>query len=412
MKKRNGFLVIVLLVAALTAVQAQTEGTFGTGLTWALSGDGTLTIGGSGTMPVSMSGGSPASGGAYQPWVSVLNSITSVVIEDGVTGTLSIGAFANCANVAQITIGKGITEIRDSVFQGTAITSIVIPEQIVSISLDTFRGANRLETVYFNAVNCGDMGAILDYPPFHQSKTPALKNIVIGDTVVRIPAQLFLGANTVTSLTIGSHVTEIGMHAFADCSGLTSIVIPDSVQTIRNFAFRNCSSATSIVLGSDLSVVMPGAFTGSKITELTIPENVTRLSGGCFGNSTRLKTVYFNATALTQTDVDSPFSDSQQLESIIFGDNVRQIPSAIAKNLTGLYSVTIGRRVNRFNGYYAFEGCLALEEVICNATRPPALDNSQFSGVDKSYVIVRVPASAVAAYQAANNWKDFTIEAQ
>jgi hypothetical protein len=213
-------------------------------------------------------------------------------------------------------------------------------------------------------------------------------------------------------LTIEAGVTEIGERAFADCTGLTAIAIPDTVQNIKNFAFQNCASAASITLGSDLSGVMPGAFTGSKITELTIPQNVIRLSGGCFGNSTRLKTVYFNATALTITDVSSPFSGSQQMESIVFGDNVRQIPSAIAKGLSGLYSITIGRRVNQFNGYYAFEGCLALEEVIINAPRPPALDNSQFGGVDKSYVVVRVPASAVAAYKAANNWKDFQIEAQ
>jgi hypothetical protein len=363
-------------------------------------------------MPVSMSGGSPASGGAYQPWVSVINQIKSIVIEDGVTGPLSIGAFEDCVNTTKITIGKGITEIRNYAFRSTAIISIVIPEQIASIEPNAFQGANRLETVYYNAANCANIGSILDYPPFHKTKTPALKTIVIGDAVTRIPAQIFSGANTVTSLTIGSGVTEIGEHAFADCTALTSIAIPDSVQTIKNFAFRNCNSATSITLGSDLSIVMPGAFSGSKITELTIPENVIRLAGGSFGNSTRLKTVHFNATALAQTDIESPFSDSQLLENMIFGDNVRQIPAAIAKDLTGLFSVTIGRRVNKFNGSDAFQGCLALEEVISNATRPPALDNSQFKGVDKSFVVVRVPEAAVDAYKAANNWKDFTIEAQ
>lgn len=406
MKKTTLILAVALLVSALTVLQAQASGTFGTGLTWALSEDGVLTVGGNGAMPISMSGGS------HQPWASVKNQIKSVVIEDGVTGTLSIGAFADCVNAAQITIGKGITEIRDQAFRGTAIASIVIPEQIASIGLDAFKGANRLETVYYNAANCSDMGAILDYPPFHKTKTPAIKTIVIGDTVTRIPAQIFSGANTVTSLTIGSGVTEIGGHAFADCTGLPSIAIPDSVQTIRNFAFRNCNSATSITLGRALSTVMPGAFSGSKITELTIPENIIRLAGGSFGDSTQLKTVYFNATAITQTDIESPFSGSQLLENMIFGDNVRQIPAAIAKDLTGLSSVTIGRRVNKFNGNYAFQGCLALEEVICNATRPPALSNGQFGGVDKSYVVVRVPEAAVNAYKAANNWKDFTIEAQ
>jgi hypothetical protein len=412
MKKKTFMLAIGLLAAALTAAQAQTSGAFGEGLTWALSGDGVLTLSGSGTMPTSMTGGSPTSGGAYKPWVAVANQIKSVVIEDGVSGPLSIGAFADCVNVTQVTIGKSITRIRNGAFRGTAITSIIIPEQIVDIELDGFNGANKLETIYFNAANCADMGAILDYPPFHRTKTPALKTIVIGSTVARIPAQLFSGANTITTLTIENGVTEIGMHAFANCTGLTGIAIPDSVVTIRNFAFENCSNATSITLGTDLATVMPGAFTGSKITELTIPENVIRLNEGCFANSTRLKTVYFNATACAQIGAGSPFSGSQLLESIIFGDNVRQIPPYIGAKLTGLYSITLGRRVNQFSGSYSFYGCLALEEVIINAPRPPRLDNSQFDGVDKSFVVLRVPAASVDAYKAANNWKDFTIEAQ
>ena len=352
--KFNKFFAAAIFFALQFCVQntflfAQTQGTFPSGVTWALSSNGTLTISGKGQMPTSMSGGSQQSGGAFQPWESVRNNITSVIIEDGVTGSLSIGAFAACSNLTQVTLGRGITELRGGAFRGTGITSIVIPEQIVRIELDAFTGANRLEKVYYNAVNCADMGAILDYPPFHGTKTPALQTIVIGDKVLRIPEQIF----------------SIGMEAFS----------------------------------------------GTRITELTIPQNVSRIRNASFGNSTRLKKVYFNSANCQNVDVDSPFSGCGILESIIFGDNVRQIPQYIAAGLNGLYTVTIGSRVNTI-GYAAFMSCVALEEVTNKVPRPLALvgdGNAIFNSVDTSFITLRVPSASLAAYKTANIWKDFQI---
>jgi hypothetical protein len=414
MKKKTVILGFALLLGALTAVQAQTSGTFGEGLSWALSGSGTLTISGSGTMPTSMTGGSPTSGGAYQPWVAVKNQIKSVVIEDGVSGVLSVGAFAGCANLTQVTIGKGITNMRAGVFRDSGITSITIPEQISDFDPDTFAGAAKLETVYYNAINCGDFTTLYVCPTFQNTKCPALKTVVIGDSVLRIPASVFSSITTLTSLTIGKGVTEIAERAFQYCSNLQTLVIPGNVQTIGHAAFAECNGLTSLTLEDGINHIGATAFTGAKLTELTIPASVSELRSGAFGNFSRLETVYFNATNCENLDVDSPFTKCEVLTTLIFGDNVRQLPKYIGENLTGLESVTLGRRITQI-GQYAFAGCTYLMEVTNNSPRPYAfvgLGNGVFENVDKSYVTVRVPASAVAAYKAANLWKDFTIEAQ
>jgi hypothetical protein len=398
-------LVVLQIVSNTTAVQAQTQGTFGSGLTWAIS-NGTLRISGNGPMPVSLSAGSK-----LQPWESVRNTITAVVIEDGVT-MLGIGAFAGCTLLNSITLGKGVTNLPNAIVQGTAITSITIPEQIVKIENGAFAGASKLETVYFNAVNCDDVMSLLTGAPFALAKCPALKTIVIGDTVQKIPEAMFEEINSLTSLTIGKNVTVIGKNAFRGCPNLTSIVIPDKVQTVYYRAFGGCAGVTSITLGSNLSEIWGEAFAGTRITELTIPENITKIRSRAFGCSPRLRTVYFNATNCENVDVDSPFNGSQILENIIFSDNVRGIPAYIARGLTALESITIGSRINAI-GTAAFSDCIALEEIINRAARPqPFVGNGgrNFDKTDKSFCTLRVPSASLAAYRAANIWKDFKIE--
>jgi hypothetical protein len=190
MVKKTIILIIALLVVGLTVIHAQASGTFGTGLSWALSGDGTLRISGNGTMPVSVLGAD-----SNNPWFALKNRITSAVIEDGVT-TLSLGAFDGCTMLTSITIGKGITVIPNFIVRGTAITSIIIPEQIAKIEVDAFAGANKLDTVYFNAVNCDDFMEPYGAFPFPSTRCPALKTVVVGDTVKRIPDLTFSGATT------------------------------------------------------------------------------------------------------------------------------------------------------------------------------------------------------------------------
>jgi len=382
---------------------AQTSGTFDGGITWAISG-GTLKISGNGPMPRSYPAANP-------PWNSIKNTITEVIIEDGVT-TLPNSAFAGSTMLTNVTIGKGVTAIPNMSFGNTGITSITIPEKIAEIENNAFNGANKLETVIFNAVNCADVTTPITGPPFDGNKTPALKKVVIGDSVKRIPANIFSDVTGLTSLTIGKGVTEIGDRAFRRCNNLASIVIPGNVQTVGAFAFDGCVGLTSISLESGVDKILQGAFSGTRITELTIPDSVSTLRAGSFGSSARLKTVHFNAANCVNIDVNSPFENSDILEKIIFGDNVRQIPTYIAKNLKGLESVTIGSRANQI-GDFAFQGCVNLEEINNKAARPVALRNAMFfQGVDMSFCVLRVPAASVTAYKEANIWKDFkNIEA-
>jgi hypothetical protein len=463
MKKRIAG--IVLLILAQNAF-AQ-SGNFGSNLTWKFSG-GMLTISGNGEMPDTISTGNP-------PWNAHKASITSVVIENGITAignysfngsnhkglqsvtiassvtrigswafenctaltsvvihdsvtTLGSHAFSGCTALASATIGSGVTKILAGTFFKTGLTSITIPKGIVEIAGGSFSGCTRLTTINYNAANAADL-VFMGVKPFDDCN--ALKTIIFGDSVRRIPDFMFYGqanVQTITmgsgvthigesafhnctqlsSLTIGNGVIEIGTRAFMSCSNLREVIIPDSVTIIKNSAFDNCPNLNSLTIGSGVSKIEAAVFRNSGITSLTIPENISEIGNGAFFGSSRLRTVYFNAENCNDFIGTGIFENCRVLSTVIFGDRVRRIPGRALIGMESLDEVTIGSRVNGI-GHYAFDSCKNIMEITIKAARPPALHSSVFYHVDKSFITLNVPTASLNAYKSAEGWKDFQI---
>jgi hypothetical protein len=115
-----------------------------------------------------------------QPWLAHRDSITNLIIEQGVT-TIGTNAFAG-NNLTSVTIPDSVTTLGNSAFSRNNLTSVNIPDSVTTIGIEVFE------------------------------------------------------RNNLTDVTIGKSVTTIGWGAFFDNS-LTSVTIPDSV--ISN-AVRNC----------------------------------------------------------------------------------------------------------------------------------------------------------------------------
>ena len=74
------------------------------------------------------------------PWYDVRASITSAVIESGVS---QIGArvFLDCVNMTSVTIAGSVTSIGNAAFRGcTGLSSITIPESVTTIGEAAFHG--------------------------------------------------------------------------------------------------------------------------------------------------------------------------------------------------------------------------------------------------------------------------------
>jgi len=84
-----------------------------------------------------------------------------------------------------------------------------------------------------------------------------------------------------------------------------------------------------------------------------------------------------------------------------------EVPSWSFEGMASLTKIILPASVERI-GTNAFYGCTNISELYCYATTPPEIADNAFFGIDPA-MVVKVPSSAIALYQKANGWKDFTI---
>lgn len=179
-------------------------------------------------------------------------------------------------------------------------------------------------------------------------------------------------------------VTSIGDYAFDYCTGLTSINIPNSVISIGENAFYHCENLTSITIPYRVTVIENGAFTYcSRLTSVTIPNSVTSIGRGSFFRT--------------------------GLKSLTIPNSVSSIGAAAFQCCTGLKSITIPNSVTSI-GDGAFWSCYGLTRITVNAVNPPLLDiyQGRYSTFDETNNCpIYVPAQSVAAYKAADGWREY-----
>ena len=136
----------------------------------------------------------------------------------------------------------------------------------------------------------------------------------------------------------GKKITSINDRAFYNCSKLTSVTIPDNVTSIGKEAFYDCSGLTSITIPDSVTSIGKSAFSGcSGLTSITIPSSVTSIG-------------------------EYVFSSCSGLTSITIPDSVTSIGKSAFSSCSGLTSITIPNSVTSI-GYRAFYNCSGLENI-------------------------------------------------
>ena len=210
--------------------------------TWTLDNNGVFIISGNGGI-----GGFDISA----PWFSERNSISTLIIEDGVT---SIGdyAFNGCKNLTKVTIPDSVTSIGDYAFNGCwGLTDVSIPDSVTRIGYYAFYGSG-------------------------------LTSISIPDSVTSISYGAFYNCKSLTNVALGNGVKSILSSTFSGCTSLNSITIPDSVTSIGNSAFSGCTSLNSVTIPDSVTSIGESAFSGSGLTSISIPYSVTAIGNSAF----------------------------------------------------------------------------------------------------------------------------------
>ena len=338
-------LTLVLSVGSVSAakptiVDSGNCGKDGSNVTWTLDSAGLLAISGTGEMADYESKTDSASGEEITtaPWG---NQAKTAVIGDGVTG-IGAAAFYGCSGLTSVTMGSSVTDIWDGAFSGCtgltgivlpgsvtgigeyafsncdSVTAIEIPAGVTTLGNSAFFGCDNLKEVRYNARAAANLTGLSGAFRSAGASVGGVK-VIFGESVEKIPSNLFCNCESLTSVTIGSNVTSIGDNAFLDCKGLVEInynaraaectedsfgsgdglkvTFGDSVERIPDYIFQDCPGLTSVTIGSSATTIGHCAFNRcTGLTSIKIPESMTNIGYMAFSGCTSLADVYYGGS--------------------------------------------------------------------------------------------------------------------
>lgn len=302
-----------------------------------------------------------------------------------------------------------------------------------------------------------------------------LYSIQFGENIKSIGESAFQNCYNLPRLSIPSKISHIDSNAFYGCSNLKELTVCDSDSPLRfgtngtqspSCAF-DCklkylyigrtmgypewgyvydldnSELENILIGKGVTTVI--GFSGSKITQITIPKNVTWIGKGTFKNCINLKSVYFEdsespltwqeaySTTIASTLVSvSPFYDCP-IENVYIGRLIKPTTGNI--NFSGdegpfdrtpVKTVSISNSLTSLCGFNYCENLKEIEipasvvelsgfmqsasltSITVKATNPPSVKGySPFENGIYLNAVLYVPSGSKETYKADQIWGKF-----
>ena len=328
--------------------------------------------------------------------------------------------YLNGSKITNLTILNTVSAIKNyAFFHCTALTTVTIPTTLTSCGDAAFKGCSGIVTVNWNAVSCDDIAE--NAYPFDGLYT--LQNFNFGNTVTRIPGRLCSSLKGLTSVTIPSSVKSIGANAFILCRNLTKVEI-GSIAAWCNIDFEG-------IIANPLEYAHNLYLNGNKVTNLSLPNSLTKIKDYTFYSCTSLASVAF-PNSVTEIG-DRAFEDCSGLTSLSFGNSLTsigfrafygcsslpslEIPNSVTSignyafsGCTGMSLLTIPNSITKFEGM-VFNGCTALAAIRSKIIDPQSVTYSGppiFNGVPRNTCTVYVPLNTRNSYLASSNWNTFT----
>lgn len=186
--------------------------------------------------------------------------------------------------LTELVIPENVTQLGRYVFYGfDDLQTITVHENVTSVGDGAF-GACKLQTVYWNAIDCK---APFENISLISAVFSSVTDAYIGENVETLPGCLFYKCGNLQTVTFtGDKLQSIGGYDFYECKNLTEVTIPSSVTVINSQAFVGCENLASVTF-----------------------ENETGWS--TYGESLTLSDPITNAQYLTTTYTEYPWKRSE-----------------------------------------------------------------------------------------------------
>ena len=258
-------LCIGLLVVTASASEIVASGNCGSNGTYTLTSDGTLTISGNGFVSCNVYSSSYIKN---LPWYNYRKDITTVVIEEGVTG-LGEYTFYECTSLENVYIPKSLKSVGGYSFAYTA------PDNIYITDLDAFVRINFVIKEVF-----GYTGALVGYD--YTSNPLSSLNY----------ENIYLNGKLVTEIVFPADVTEIQDKAFY-CCNLEKVSFRGKDVSVGYLSFYKNQNLSQVDLTNVQSIGKEAFSTCTALKEVTFGTGLNKLGAYAFHKCTNLKVVRF-----------------------------------------------------------------------------------------------------------------------
>ncbi len=287
------------------------------------------------------------------------NTNVDKIVIPGNLVEISMAAF-NDATIETITFEEGIENIHSAyrskhfhgpystgkAFSHGQVKNIILPSTLKEIGNELFARVTGLEKVAF-----------LNESPIFEIENGIIYNKLLRCTVASIP-------NKTNEYVVKEGTTIIGKHTFSrefiqNRNGKFSIILPKSIENIEELAFFNCD-LESIELPENLMNIGKYAFAWSRLTNILIPDGVKIIAEGAFYMCGLLSQIKLSSS-IEMID-DWTFSSCSSLKNIDIPVNVTEINDQSFQDCENLNEIFLPQGLKRIK-VSAFWCCKSLETV-------------------------------------------------
>lgn len=309
--------------------------------------------------------------------------------------------FQNCKNLQQVNLSN-MTEIGKWAFNNCALTTLSIPASVTKICAQAFMNCSALKTLKFEA-GTSEKELVLETEAFFGCVNMDLANGgVLPSRIISIAARTFQGCG-ITKLTLPTNEKLTGITRKLDFNGVQT----DNMGALGYGAFFGCSKLTDLTIPANVTVINEVVFQDCNLKNVTFKDatKITEIQKYAFTNNPNLTGLFADKHFDNlETIGKGAFQNCFKLTDADFKNltkNVTRIENETFRNChEGLNIIDIHSGIT-FIGDGAFANNIAVTKVIVHrGTQIDAqsYDNGIFLGMNPNNVQVVFEGEAEKHY--------------